>query len=411
MFGGLMKTSSRFAIVAAAGLVMGSFGMTPAKAADLGGDCCADLEERVSELEATTARKGNRKMSLTVGGRVNRALMWYDNGVDSDVVEGDNSHGGGSLVTFSGEGTLRPGVKVGFYVAVALRPGNLEDVGDTTNVNPAHGTATLGDDEPGGDVTAVDDAQVYYSHDQLGTIYLGSQGATDGTEAVDLSGALNGKVDMSGWASDITFNGSVAVDEVFNRANGVYGYGIGYSSPTIGGFVLSASWHDDDEFGVALRWAQEYNGLRLGWAIGYSNEDGNAQAGVGNDVDELTTSGSIHHVPSGLFVTASYGTQESDNDTDLGSHWYIKGGFKKAFTDLGATNIYAEYGEASGFGESAGADLDDDGQMFGVGIEQDLDAVASVVYLNYRNWAAQDGNGVDIGEDVSSVIGGMRVNF
>ena len=34
----------------------------PAKAADLGGDCCADLEERVAELEATTARKGNKKV-------------------------------------------------------------------------------------------------------------------------------------------------------------------------------------------------------------------------------------------------------------------------------------------------------------------------------------------------------------
>ncbi len=41
-----------------------------ANAADLGGNCCADLEERVAELEATTARKGNRKVSLTVSGWV-----------------------------------------------------------------------------------------------------------------------------------------------------------------------------------------------------------------------------------------------------------------------------------------------------------------------------------------------------
>jgi len=39
-----------------------------ANAADLGGDCCADLEERVAELEATIARKGNRKVSLTLSG-------------------------------------------------------------------------------------------------------------------------------------------------------------------------------------------------------------------------------------------------------------------------------------------------------------------------------------------------------
>jgi len=34
----------------------------------LAGDTCADLEERVAELEATTARKGNRQVSLKVSG-------------------------------------------------------------------------------------------------------------------------------------------------------------------------------------------------------------------------------------------------------------------------------------------------------------------------------------------------------
>jgi hypothetical protein len=44
--------------IAAATLLVASTAWTPAIAADLGGDCCADLEERVAELEATTARKG-----------------------------------------------------------------------------------------------------------------------------------------------------------------------------------------------------------------------------------------------------------------------------------------------------------------------------------------------------------------
>ena len=56
------------------GLFVGGVAMPSAKAADLGGDCCADLEERVAELEATTARKGNRKMSLTISGQVNRSI-------------------------------------------------------------------------------------------------------------------------------------------------------------------------------------------------------------------------------------------------------------------------------------------------------------------------------------------------
>ena len=76
MIGGLVKSStSRMAILAAMGLFMGGVAMPSAKAADLGGDCCADLEERVAELEATTARKGNRKMSLTITGQIHRVVL------------------------------------------------------------------------------------------------------------------------------------------------------------------------------------------------------------------------------------------------------------------------------------------------------------------------------------------------
>ena len=80
MIGGLLKSASRWALVAAAGIIVGGVAMPSAKAADLGGDCCADLEERVAELEATTARKGNRKMSLTITGQVHRLVMWWDDG-------------------------------------------------------------------------------------------------------------------------------------------------------------------------------------------------------------------------------------------------------------------------------------------------------------------------------------------
>jgi hypothetical protein len=53
-------------LIAAAIALMGSFAHEPVKAADLGGDCCADLEERIAELEATTVRKGNKKVSVTL---------------------------------------------------------------------------------------------------------------------------------------------------------------------------------------------------------------------------------------------------------------------------------------------------------------------------------------------------------
>jgi hypothetical protein len=75
MFGGVGKSAGWATILGAVGVAL--CGSVSAKAADLGGDCCADLEERVAELEATTARKGNRKVTLTISGWVNEAVFWW----------------------------------------------------------------------------------------------------------------------------------------------------------------------------------------------------------------------------------------------------------------------------------------------------------------------------------------------
>src|SRR6202162_4782068 len=103
MIGGLVKSSSRLALVAAAGLFMGGVATPSAQAADLGGDCCADLEERVAELEATTARKGNRKMSLTINGQVNRVIVWFDDGKTSKAYFGLDNRNSSTRLDFTGE--------------------------------------------------------------------------------------------------------------------------------------------------------------------------------------------------------------------------------------------------------------------------------------------------------------------
>ena len=75
MISGLKMGTATIAVLSVLGL-----GAMPAAAADLGGDCCADLEERIAELEATTARKGNRKVKLEISGHVNEALIFWDDG-------------------------------------------------------------------------------------------------------------------------------------------------------------------------------------------------------------------------------------------------------------------------------------------------------------------------------------------
>jgi hypothetical protein len=107
MIGGLSRTG-RLAVAAIFCAVGGMPGMEErAEAADLGGDCCADLEERVADLEATTARKGNKKVSVELYGRVNRQINFWDDGSESNAYVLNNSY---STTRFGIRGKGKTGV-------------------------------------------------------------------------------------------------------------------------------------------------------------------------------------------------------------------------------------------------------------------------------------------------------------
>ena len=113
-----MKKYSLGALVAA-GLLVGGLSAGSASAADLGGNCCADLEERIAELEATTARKGNRKVSLTISGWVAEQVMWLGRRLSSrtstSVVSAPRSP---RHFKFTGQATISPGWYAGYVIHV-----------------------------------------------------------------------------------------------------------------------------------------------------------------------------------------------------------------------------------------------------------------------------------------------------
>lgn len=83
---------SRLLVAAGVTLFVGAYPHAPAKAADLGGDCCSDLEERIAELEATTVRKGNKKVSVTLYGKLNKAVVFWDDGAEKNTYVVDNNY-------------------------------------------------------------------------------------------------------------------------------------------------------------------------------------------------------------------------------------------------------------------------------------------------------------------------------
>ncbi len=444
MIGGLKKTTSRFAILAAAGLMMGAYN-APASAADLGGDCCADLEERVAELEATTVRKGNRKISVTLYGWVNQGVLWYDNGEESDVYV-TNVDTATSRIGVKGSGTLRPGVEAGYRIELAVNQANVSGLSEND-----------GDDDGAG--LSVRHAFWWVNSEQLGKLSVGQTGtASDGTiDGVDLSGAggwisYNGHAD---WVFSFGIIESASDDEGDSdlqlSTGNLWGFMsafdaqranvVKYDTPTFAGFTASASWGEDDRYDLGLNYSNNWNGLEVAAGLGYywsndeyceqhpsgvtanangtfSNNGGcGTQFGIEGDHEVFGGSLSMYHAATGLFATGSYAHAEgglNTNDGFLGSvqttdadQWYAKLGVRKNWFGHGETAIYAEYGETnvttpfgaalSIFGAhgdfAVGGTLADDtltadGTMWGVGIGQDFDSLGATAYIGYRHHEA-----------------------
>ena len=121
-----MKKSSLSALVAA-GLLAGGLSAGSASAADLGGNCCADLEERIAELEATTARKGNRKVSLTISGWVGEQVMYWDDGSEQNTYVTGLGSTLASHFKFTGQATISPGWSAGYVIHVEAMDCELAD--------------------------------------------------------------------------------------------------------------------------------------------------------------------------------------------------------------------------------------------------------------------------------------------
>ena len=75
-------------------------------------------KRRVAELEATTARKGNRKVSLTISGWVAEQVMYWDDGNESNVYVGGIGTTLGTNVKFSGQATIVPGWTAGYLIHI-----------------------------------------------------------------------------------------------------------------------------------------------------------------------------------------------------------------------------------------------------------------------------------------------------
>ena len=409
MFGGLKKSASRMAIVAAAGTMMTG----TAFAADLGGDCCADLEERVAELEATTARKGNRKVSLTISGQVNRTMMYWNDGGRSNTYFGLDNTNTSSRFALTGSAKITPTFSAGYNILIemsdkgrSIQTGQRSEDGNSKFAAP---------NSAGGDhALAARDVNVWLESSQLGRLTVGRLTGSGPVGVIDLGG-----ISVVAPAAVLTGSGLALRDSATGKltsfalsgvtdANGDFGQrqeGIKYTTPTFAGFVANASIGEamkivngsvqdnlltaptlggvaagrdsfnGQVYGANLLYAGEFSGVRVAAGIGYERFelDGtlatSGSTGFGARVQQWGGSLAALHVPTGLFLQGDYISTKRAAVFDYSiaggalynadvsaSRYIIQGGVTQNFFGPGKTSLFGEYGKYSGWAQALNQD-------------------------------------------------------
>ena len=467
MIGGYLRTTSCLAMIAAAGLVVGS---VTAQAADLGGNCCADLEERVAELEATTARKGNRKVSLQIYGQVSEAVIWWNDGAENNVYVQENNNLQ-NRIGFQGSAKINSDWSAGFKLELQIRAyrssaANQLALGSSNNVQIAtYNTQSV----------ALREANWYLKSNSYGTLTVGrSLDAAVGTSSVSLVNpdwfagpngpgfATNGfflrrsgttgnsglsNLTHAAFAQIRNGDGPNGMDYAATNSNVKYTSPFFLGQTKSSGFLFSANWGMDDAWAVALRYVEDFGAVRVAAAVGHSSwagldrgmcstgasgntttaaanmQVGAAQPGLdlGSTVScsSITASGSLLHVPTGLYVSGGYGKMEDDNANAAAlartgnnqdgvggsnSFWWIQGGWQTKLNALGNTIFWGQYVDVrTSLGTSnslvqtvASNDVlnalgtasiirGTDTQSWGLGVSQNIDAAAMTLYAGFHN--------------------------
>ena len=452
MIRGLMSKASAALLLTASALALNT---ASANAADLGGNCCADLEERIAELEATTARKGNRKVSLEITGWVNEAAFFWDDGVEKNVYIGTNSLEQ-SRVQFNGKAKIDGDWSAGYRLELGI-------AGAPSNA------FTQDNDSPAGGVT-VRHSHWYLQSKTFGKFAVGLNGTAtyhllddaDGVNTRNYSDPEAAMVALGQFrlrTNGQGVNGTLANGRAWRDIasgdpnNDTFGQNsrrnvVRYDSPEFAGFTFTASWGEDDQAGAALTYKNKIGDFSLLGKVGYehntddaTNQCNNLADVDGEDCAWYGAAGTILHEPTGLFVYGAWGEQKDDaedkqfaNADGTDTLWYVQAGIERKFFPIGKSTIFGEYrqddrgsnvafatGDGStnatfGNGDLRSADL----EFWSAGVVQNIDAAAMDLYVIYRHsdgdlTLATGVNGIGRNkvelDDMDMVITGARIKF
>ncbi|MCC7250266.1 hypothetical protein [Hyphomicrobium sp.] len=380
-----------------------------------------DIEDRIAELEEMEARKGNRNVSLTVSGHINRMLLAWDDGADKDVYVVDNT-ASRSRLEFKGAARIARGWSAGYILSLGLDDKAANDV-DQLN-------------QSGEGQIEQREAAWWMRSNSLGTVTVGhTSPATDNIILKDVGGIMPGAANIATIGGSFYLrradsyeqgDGALVISGAFTTTLNDISAGasvdtlrrdvVRYDAPRISGqwgnVDMAVAWGEDDFYDFAAEYGINYNDWKFRFGAGYLRDtDENGRPNSRRDREEYKGSASLLHIPSGLFGTAAYvrrefhGFDESaqavfgENTVGLvtpaGSnrppidYLYTAFGLRRDFWSFGDTSIYGEFAQVddaiTGLREADLREVTDSRlQMIGAAISQDIDAAGMDVYAGFR---------------------------
>lgn len=348
---------------------------------------------------ASAGINNGNKNSLIMSGQIVRALMYQDDGHNSQLFNIDGFDTA-SRVRWIVSGQMTESVSIGGLVEMNF---------PNSNRNYALGTAGSNNGEVDTDTTfAIRHTRIDFKHKALGTLSLGQSsvagdGATSQTftaYAPTISGSADAPLGNSNFWNSTTQSISTVGQAALTDYDPSREDRIRYDTPSFGGLKLSVS-HQDTGESAAANYSGKFGGIQVAAAGFYKNNS------AGSTTNTATMGGSIaaKH-DSGVSADFSYSRQDNKPGvTQEGKNWHAGAGYAANLTNLGTTGFGIIYSQTDD-----GVVNGDEGTQFAFSVNQKVASVGADIFAGFTLATYDDGTATNY-DDFTTIFAGTRLNF
>src|SRR5215831_6724716 len=390
--------------------------LEPARASQDASKCCAELDARLEELASAVLGDTARNVKAQIYGQVNRAILFWKDGIDCRASFVDNNTSSTRLGLI-GQGTVRPGLTVGSRFEMEFVWPSSSEISDPKNF--AHDEGLTG--------YAVRQAYGFISDEGLGNLTFGRQWSGSGNlTIINLGSQMNDAAlhYNNAFSLGSKLSGGIFTDlrwgQIAESVDVLPGEYLRYDTPSLFGFVLSASVGQTDAWDVDLRYQADGEAFRFAGGIGYRSDREKL-------LNEFRVAASLLHPGSGLYVTLSGGQRDDELSSIIAQppsyFGYAQAGISRKWLPYGNTTVYGDLGLYRNFnvGELLSADLvtnklevwgtlaQTEVRRRGFGIEQAFDQIGLLVYAQAHFYDAKI-SGYPCNSNYLPKICGVNVN-